>query len=278
MPEAVTAVLAVRDEEAYLANCLRHLVRNGVAFAIIDHDSTDATSSICMRAEFAHGLVDLVRLPFRGTFSLDEQLEAKMRLVARLDTDWVIHLDADEIMHSYRAGETLAAALRRLGASGWNAVDFDEFVFVPVDCDYVADAPGPQPLRRYYYFRPFAPRLMRAWRTSADLSPVEDGGHMLRGPDLRLAPERLALRHYVVRSQQHAFEKYAARAFDPGELARGWHRARAGQARDAFSLPPASILKTLDDPAAADLDRGDPWTEHWWLRQARFPSGPTARE
>jgi len=44
-----------------------------------------------------------------------------MEIIRKLHTDWVVHLDADEVMHSYRKGETLNEALSRLDAEGWNA-------------------------------------------------------------------------------------------------------------------------------------------------------------
>ncbi len=262
----VTAIVAVRNEDAYLANCLRHLAAEGVAFAILDNDSTDATPSIYRSPEFASGLVDVVRLPFDGSFRLSDILRTITELIERLETDWVVRVDADEIMHSYRAGETLADALRRLGAEGWNAIDFDEFVFLPIEHDYVTDAAGQQPLELYYFFQPHTPRLMRAWRRSYGFTMVEHAGHRLSGPNLRLAPERLALRHYMFRSRSHAFEKYTTRRFPEDELAAGWHRARANQPREAFELPDASALKRLAEPGARDLDRSDPWAQHYWRR------------
>ena len=47
-----------------------------------------------------------------------------------VDADWFIHHDADEIMHSSRPGETLLEAIARIDREGYNAIDFDEFVFV----------------------------------------------------------------------------------------------------------------------------------------------------
>ena len=34
-----------------------------------------------------------------------------MEIIGELHTDWIVHLDADEVMHSYREGETLNEAL-----------------------------------------------------------------------------------------------------------------------------------------------------------------------
>jgi glycosyltransferase involved in cell wall biosynthesis len=260
----ITAVLAIRNEEAYLINCLRHLVRNDIDFVIIDNGSSDSSGEICRRREFAANLVDVQDSPFGGAFSLSEQLQRKMEIIGTLKTDWVVHLDADEVMHSYREGEKLAEALFRLDAEGWNVVDFDEFVFLPIEQDYVPDAPGYQPIRHYYFYQPSSPRLMRAWNKAGGFSLVEHGGHMLTGSEIRLAPESLALRHYIVRNQEHAFTKYITRVFAADDLARGWHQARRNQTQDSFRFPPDSVLRRLPRVEQQDLDRSNPWKLHYW--------------
>jgi glycosyltransferase involved in cell wall biosynthesis len=268
----VTAILAIRNEEAYLANCLRHLVQNQIDFVIIDNGSADSSRDIWRRREFAANLVDVQDLPFTGAFSLTEQLKRKMEVLGALHTDWVIHLDADEVMHSYREGETLNEALARLDAGGSNVVNCDEFVFLPIEHDYVPEAPGHQPIPHYYFFQPFAPRLMRAWKKARGFSLSEHGGHLLTGPGLRLAPEHLALRHYMVRSQEHAFVKYTTRVFAADDLARGWHQARLNQAADTFRFPPAAALRGLPDVGQRCLDRTDPWPMHYWKLAAPRPA------
>jgi glycosyltransferase involved in cell wall biosynthesis len=260
----VTAVLAIRNEEAYLANCLRDLISNGLDFAVIDNDSTDSSAQIYGRSEFAAHLVRVCRLPFSGAFSLSEQLQRKMEIIKALNSDWVVHVDADEIMHSYREGEGLREALSRLDAEGWNVVNFDEFVFLPIERDYQPEACGHQPISYYYFFQPSSPRRMLAWKRDGGFSCVEFAGHLLAGSNLRLAPEHFAMRHYIVRSQKHAFQKYATRSFAAEEVVRGWHGNRIGQPIEAFRLPPVTLLKKLAEPSIHDLDRSDPWTQHYW--------------
>lgn len=260
----VTALLAVRNEEFYLANCLRHLIRNGVDFVIIDNGSSDTTAEIYGRRDFVKGLVDVVKLPFTGVFSLSRQLERKMEAMATVDTDWIIHLDADEVMHSSLEGESLNESLSRIDAAGWNAANFEEFVFLPIEHDYVPDAPGEQPILHYYYFRPAFPRLMRAWRKAAGFSLLEQGGHLLTGRDLRLSTEHLVLRHYIFRNQEHAFQKYSMRKFSEDELARGWHGNRVNQPMESFCFPPAQLLRRLSAPDDRRMDRSDPWDVHYW--------------
>ena len=175
----VTAVLAIRNEEAYLANCLRDLISNGLNFVIIDNDSTDSSAQIYGRREFAPHLVQVCRLPFSGVFSLSEQLQRKMEVIEALNSDWVVHVDADEILHSYREGEGLREALSRLDAEGWNVVNFDEFVFLPIERDYEQEMWGRQPISYYYFFQPSSPRLMRAWKRDGGFSSAAFGGHLL---------------------------------------------------------------------------------------------------
>jgi glycosyltransferase involved in cell wall biosynthesis len=272
----ITAILAIRNEEAYLANCLRHLVRNGVDFVIIDNGSSDGSAEIYRRREFAKNLVSVKELLFTGVFSLSEQLSRKMEVIATLATDWVIHLDADEVMHSNVEGETLNEALMRLDAAGWNAVNFDEFVFLPIENDYVSDMSGDQPILHYYFFQPFFPRLIRAWKTASDFSPVEHGGHLLTGRDLHLSPEDLVLRHYMVRNQNHAFHKYMGRKFSADELAVGWHANRANQPVEGFRFPSAKALRKLSSPCNYHFDRSDPWHMHYWQQSALMREIPLA--
>ncbi len=263
----VTAILAIRNEAAMLGNCLRHLVRNGLRVALLDNGSTDGSPDIYRSPEFEPHIVEVRDIPFTGAFSLQAQLDAKLEFAERLDCDWVVHVDADEMMHSYRPGETLADGLERLGAEGWNAVNFDEFVFLPIEHDYASDVDGFPDLRFYYFYQPTTPRLMRAWRARGGFSMVESGGHTLEGPGLRLAPEGFALRHYMFRSQAHAWEKYPSRTYAEGDLRLGWHAQRIGRRREQFRFPSASRLRRLPRPEDRNLDKSAPWLKHYWNRR-----------
>jgi glycosyltransferase involved in cell wall biosynthesis len=269
----ITAVLCIRNEEAYLANCLRHLVRNGIHYFIIDNESSDSSAEVYRRREFDTNLVGVEELPFHGEFSLIDVLRRKMAIIEALKTDWVIHLDADEILHSYQQGESLQAALSRVDTQGWNAVNFDEFVFLPVERDYVPETIGHQPILTYYFFQSGFPRRVIAWRKACGFSMV-GGGHLIEGPGLRIAPETFAMRHYIFRDQEHAFSKYTNRRFAVQGVARGWHRKRMNQPVEAFLFPPATSLKRLTNKDDHIFDRSEPWTNHYWVKAgARLTAG-----
>lgn len=259
----IVAIIACRNEEAYLGNCLSHLTKNGIKFAILDNGSEDATAKIAHRAEFARSLAHYEYLPFGGSYRLQSQLARKAELAQELTADWVIHHDADEIMHSYNENESLAEAIHRLSLTGADVINFDEFVFLPLDEAYVPDLLGMQRMRRYYFFEPQPNRLMRLCKPPLAQSFVEGAGHKIIG-SFTLAPETLALRHYIFRDQEHAFNKYAVRNFDAAELARGWHFNRAHQPREKFAFPPTCLLNELEFPESRAFDKSNPKLTHYW--------------
>jgi glycosyltransferase involved in cell wall biosynthesis len=259
----IVAILAVRNEQDCLANSLRYLKANGVFYAILDNGSTDSSRAIVERDEFRSHLVTIGDIPFAGVFDLTRQLDEKMELIGRLDADWVIHLDADEILQSCRDGESLHDAIARTDAAGFNVIDFNEFVFLPVLSPYESDIHGPQRILTYYFFEPTARRLMRAWKKSTTIE-MAGGGHQLVGDGIRLSPEKMALRHYVFRSHDHALRKYIERRCAPHDIARGWHGNRVGQEAESFRFPPVDRLCSLSSPPSRDFDRSRPMRRHYW--------------
>ena len=115
----ITAILCVRNEELYLDVTLAHLADCGIQLAIIDNDSTDRTPQICEK--FRRQIVYRSRLPYRGVFSLTEQLAAKAEAFRRIESDWFIHQDADEILESPGRGRI---APRRNRACGRRRMEY----------------------------------------------------------------------------------------------------------------------------------------------------------
>jgi glycosyltransferase involved in cell wall biosynthesis len=264
----IVAIIACRNEELYLANCLQHLLDNGISFAIIDNESTDGTAELLKCPKFRKGLVDYKSLPFNGVFELRAQLAAKEEMAERLRADWVIHHDADEVMHSYHHGETILDAVERLAATGANVINFDEFVFLPIDHVYKPGS-GWQLMRHYYFFQPAPCRLMRAWNKYDGKCMVVRDGHRRAGEIIRVAGESLVLRHYIFRSQAHAYLKYTLRSFSGHETRNlGWHRNRIDQPIRSFAFPSAVSLERLADPRSCALSRSRPRTKHYWQWEA----------
>jgi len=259
----IVAIVTIHDSRDYLANCLTHLADNGVDFFIVDNESTDGSAELLREARFAPHLAGYRTHPFDGTFDWEGLMRAREEAMAKIDADWVMTVAPDEIIHPYTE-ESLAGAIARIDRAGYDVVDCNEFVFLPINRDYVVDCPGPQPIRTYYFFEPDKPRLMRIRRRDLDVSHLRSGGHVLEGAPFALAPESFALRHYMFRSQQHALRKYGERRFRAGELGRGWHASRASSAPASFRFPPVDMLETLENPRSRELRRDRPHTLHYW--------------
>lgn len=256
------AVLAVRNEEYHVRRVLSDCAQQGIDVVLIDHDSTDGTRRVCEEF-FGRCLVGVKRLPWLGAFDLTAQLAAKRSVISGLPHQWVIHADADELLQSPLEGESLREGITRAHHGGYDAINFEEFVFLP--------PPGlePDPLRcadrflDYYFYAPRANRLMRAWRRDRGLTNAGSGGHTLEG-DVKLFPENFVLRHYIVQSESHAREKYCGRNFSRQDVAKGWHARRLAISPERLRLPPQDLLMRLDHPHSKRFDRSSPRTTHYW--------------
>ena len=260
----VVAILAVRNESLYIRTCLEHLRAEGVQCVIIDNESDDDTVAICREFMPDHVLA-IHTVPYPGYYDWRTILARKDELRRSVDADWIIHHDADEIMHSDRPNETLQEAIARVAAEGFNAINFDEFVFVHENDEvsyegrnYFAD------MHYYYFFQPAVDhaRLVRAYSKEVKGGIAWSGGHMPRG-EIKLYPAHMVLRHYVCLGKAHAVGKYLNRTYSEAELKMGWHRNRIGVRAKRYSAPPLHKLKKLG-PDPRVLDKSTPYREHFW--------------
>ena len=188
---------------------------------------------------------------------------AKETIVDNLSHDWIIHADADEWLQSPLEGESLISGIRRLSAR-INAINFEEFVFLPTPGGDFAPRDYDKTFLDYYYFAPSENRLMRAWRRADRLSNKAAGGHRLTGT-IHLAPENFILRHYIGLSYPHFITKYLGRKFsDGGNLSKGWHGNRLNLSGDKLILPGANSLKRLTMWNSKEFDRSAPKETHFW--------------
>jgi glycosyltransferase involved in cell wall biosynthesis len=257
----VIALLAVYNEERFIVPCLAHLERQGILTYLIDNESTDKTVELA-RGFTGRGLVGIETFPRRGVYSWRPLLERKERLAAELEADWFMHLDADELRLSPYPGLSLAEALAETDREGFNAVNFLEYTFVPTRESPDHDHPDyVRTMRWYYPYSPTYPNQVKAWKRQADpVDLVSSAGHLAAFPGRRLNPTPFPMKHYLFLSVDHALRKYVHRLYDPEDLARGWHRSRAGLRDREIILQAESELRNYvsDDL----LDPSNPLTKH----------------
>ena len=264
----VVAILAVHNEQRFIDACLSNLVAQGIEVHLIDHGSTDDTIPLAERYR-GKGLVAIDRLPYDGVFSLKRQLRLKERIALSIDADWLIHVDADEILTVSRPDSTVAHALAAADRDGYNAVHFHEFTFVPTEEEPDHDHPEFQrTMRHYYFFQPQFPNRLIAWKrqdTPVDL--VSSGGHRVSFAGLRMHPDSLFMRHYLYLSHRHALDKFVSRRFDPSEVEVGWFGWRAHLRPRDVRQPSAEQLRFYESDER--LDPSEPRTKHFLQDETR---------
>ena len=260
----IVALLAVRNEELYMERCLEHLYSQGIETYVIDNDSTDRTRQI-VEQFLGRGVLGIETHHYPGYYDWVGLLRTKERLASEIDADWFIHHDADEIREALDPYRTLRQEIEAVDTKGYNAINFDEFVFLPESSaqryegrDYVKG------MRHYFFFQPRPLNRINAWKKSGlTIDLTETGGHQVKFPGRRLYPKSFILRHYICQSLAHAQNKYGAkRVYSQDEVEkRSWHRARMKYSGRGIRLPPRTALKFLPENGGP-FDRSQPYIKH----------------
>lgn len=272
----IIAILQVYNEERFIGDNLDHLAEQGISAYLIDNESTDGTVAIAER-RLGKNLLAIETLQRDGRFALQRQLERKEELVADLDADWFIHVDADEFRVSPDEGRTLAQSIAEVDEAGYNAVNFLELTFVPTREEPDHDHPGfLKTMRSYYPVLPKFPHRMNAWKRQD--GPVElkhSNGHQVRFPGLRMAPRSMYSRHYLFLSIPYAVSKFGAFSYSSDEVAGGAFAWRAKLDPTRLELPSERDLRTY----VADhlLDASDPYKSHAEVLGQPVERGPAKR-
>jgi GT2 family glycosyltransferase len=254
-PARVIALLTARNEERFIGNCLAHHIRQGIQIYFFDHGSTDRTVEIA-QPWLGRGLLAIEKLPAEAHFSLRDQLARHHERRNSLDADWFMQIDADEI-HLAPSGFNLPEALAAVSDAGYNAVNFQEFTFVPTaespdhdHADYL------QTMRSYYPFLPRCPWGIRAVHRSAQSSLNPANGHQPTFDGMRLCPLFFPMKHYQFMSVAQAGRKYSRR-YARTELDAGHHGGHQGWRAlfraENFPLLSANSLCAFSSDAELDV-------------------------
>jgi glycosyltransferase involved in cell wall biosynthesis len=261
----VVALLAVRNEEVYIGRCLEHLWRQGVETCVIDNESTDSTVEIA-ESFYGRGVFRVERFPYPGHYDWVGLLTRKEALAREIEADWFIHHDADEIREAPAPFATLKDGLIAADAAGATAVNFDEFVFVPLDHEDFVGVDYLAAMRRYYYFSPQRLHRINAWKNLGEpIDLVCYGGHVVEFSRRVVYDRNFVLRHYIFLSKAHAVEKYGGRTYSTHEVqVRVWHGWRPYFRESWLRLPNAAELETVDERGSWCTSR--PFQQHPFIR------------
>lgn len=251
---SVVAIVAMFNEADIIVPCIEALNAQGVQAYVLDDGSTDASVSL-VEPLIGRGVVGLERLESDGSFNLTRILKRKEALASELDADWFINHDADEFRESPWLGVSLADALRRVDAAGFNAVDFALFDFWQAA---VGREGGGQGEGHYSPGATYNSIQVRCWKrcpTPVDL--VTSAGHDVQFPGRKTFPLRFVLKHYPIRSAEHAARKIwheRIPRFDRSERAKGWHVQYDALTASGSPVPGADDTLVPYEPARVRMD------------------------
>lgn len=177
--------------------------------------------------------------------------------------DWVVHVDADEWLHS-TTDKPLLYELERVNQEGYNCIDFDELVFTPIKDEDFCVPDYHKLMRRYYFYQRKESLLLRAWKRADRLENASSGGHSLAGGSVNPYPNNFIMRHYVCLSEAQFIEKYQNRIFAADEVQTGWHSDRERIKKGYNWLNTEEGLLSLATWDSREFDLSDPRTKHFW--------------
>jgi len=207
----VTAIISTYNESDIIEQTIDYLTLNHIYFYLIDNWSTDGTYEKIHRisSEF---LVGIERWPETGPsdkWNWIELLKRKEALTQTINSDWFIHYDSDEIRESPWLNIGLREGFWVVDQQGYNAVDFTLINFQPIDNNFTSDTSFMEYFK-YFEFgkRPGHFRQIKAWKKGEQPVNIHESyGHNISFQGRKIYPLKFLLRHYPIRSQQHAKQK-----------------------------------------------------------------------
>jgi hypothetical protein len=245
----LTALLAIRNEELFIEKCLKNLIYNGFEVILIDNESEDDSVEIAKKY-LGQGLKEIITYRYKGFYDWEGILKFKEELAYKLDSDWFLHCDADEIHHSFDPTKKIIEVLPEIDKAGYNAVNFNEYVFVPTSPEEDFTKKDYEKNMRYYYlFKPSNTHRVKLWKKQNQKVDISSsGGHKVKFENRNIYYKDFILKHYIFLSLEQIQSKYKNRNYSEEEVKdKGWHGWRASFRKDIIRLPSKEELHDLEE-------------------------------
>jgi len=255
----ITAILLIRNGAYYFSKVCQNARENGFSIVVIDNDSEDNLQQLIKQN--LDVVKDTYMFDYDGKYDLVKLLQAREKVAESIDSDWIVNLDIDEILYSNTENETIQEALTKAHNKGFNAVNFDEFVFLPVQKFKRFKAKNYHTMEWYYFFEPRPNRLIRAFHKSLK-TDLNSGGHTVEG-NVKLYPHNMIMRHFMFENRKHAKTKYKNRLYAERDLEKKFHGNRLLIQDKNICLPSKKHLMRSCKGQWV-LDKSDPKNKHFW--------------
>jgi glycosyltransferase involved in cell wall biosynthesis len=259
----VVALMAVYNEEDIIYHSIKKLIEQKIHVYVIDNWSTDKTYDILLQY-FKNNpyFLGCERFPFlqpnenENKFNLAQILEKKEQLANSLDADWFIHCDADEIRESPWEDINLKEAIQYVDQMGYNAIDHTVINFHPIDNTFTNG--DFEKHFKYFDFGIYLGGFIKTWKkTDQWINLTNSGGHEAQFYGRKVAPFKFLVKHYPLRSQNHAERKIFMERkprFMKELKDRGWHIQYNGcKHGDSFIRNPNELILFSEDNFSSDF-------------------------
>lgn len=225
------ALVSSYNDADVIEQTVGELLDDGIDVHVLDNWSTDGTFE--RLATIASHRLELVveRFPTEGPSRYYEAkaiFDRKDDLARRHPGRWIVHHDSDEIRCSPWPGISFRTGIFIAQAMGFNALDFTVCDFRPTSAEVSPDG-GLDSVFSHFEFgrRPGHFNQVKVWRQGDESVRLSvSGGHDVQMQDRRVFPYKFILKHYPLRSPEHARRKIFVERlnrFSPRERENGWH-------------------------------------------------------
>jgi SAM-dependent methyltransferase len=208
--KSVAAIINVFNENDILEQVVRYLRDQGVQVHIVDNWSTDGSYEIAKKLLTQDVCANVIRFPAAPSANCEWKglLRHTAEYGARLQSDWIIHYDADEFRCAPWPSVTLAEGISFVDDLGYTAVDFTVLNFGFTDDD--EQVPFSAGARRFFDFgrHPSYHLQIKAWKNQGQVIDLgSSGGHIAAFAGSRVFPLKFLTKHYPLRSTKQASTK-----------------------------------------------------------------------
>ena len=229
-------LLLCYNDDDILAPVIEHLAENRHDVVVLNHGSEDRTEEIALsyvgRGVIDYQLLDRDEVPFKQLYTRAGEY---VHRTYGDRYDWLSWPDQDEILEGPDLARPYHEQVTELLAAGHDWIEFENFVFWYTDADDPAIEDPVERIRHYSLYRSASPRI-RGWRMACTNERRMGNANPPLGAK---SPVNFPLRHYPMRSAEHARRRASHDRNQPG-FQRGnknWHYQRFREDDESHRVP-----------------------------------------
>jgi glycosyltransferase involved in cell wall biosynthesis len=220
----IVATILAKDEEDIIAQNIEHHISQGVSqFIITNNRSKDKTAEIASRYK---EVVEIIEEPDE-THNQSRSVTRMAQLACKLNPDWIIHLDADELWCGL-------SQLRNIEASAFGSVKM--YLHPPKQLSFNLEH-----FRHYLDFKDLLPEECKVGHRPDPDIQITHGNHAIVNREMQFT-QQIWRHHYPIRS----YKQFLNKTID-GHLALMKRNAPCERWKKWYDLFQAGTLDTFYD-------------------------------